>query len=77
MLLSLEGQAASTMTLSQAAEAHGVPVDDPHQALDDALVTAQLFLVLAARLKRTASFASMRRLVPSFSVGSQRAWTAG
>jgi DNA polymerase III epsilon subunit-like protein len=27
----------------------GVPVADPHHALDDALVTAQLFLVLAAR----------------------------
>jgi DNA polymerase III subunit epsilon len=77
MMLALEDRTESTMTLSQAAEAYGVPVDDPHQALDDALVTAQLFQVLAARLKPTASFASMKRLVPSFSVGSQRAWTAG
>ena len=27
-----------------------MPVSDPHDALDDALVTAQLFLVLAGRL---------------------------
>ena len=30
----------------------GVPVANPHDALDDALVTAQAFLVLAARLSR-------------------------
>jgi DNA polymerase-3 subunit epsilon len=33
--------------LSGTAARYGVPVADPHQALDDALVTAQLFLVLA------------------------------
>jgi DNA polymerase III subunit epsilon len=36
--------------LTQTAERFGVPVGDPHDALDDALVTAQLFLVLAARM---------------------------
>ena len=36
--------------LTQTAERFGVPVADPHDALDDALVTAQLFLVLAARM---------------------------
>jgi len=36
--------------LTQTAERFGVPVSDPHDALDDALVTAQLFLVLAARM---------------------------
>jgi DNA polymerase-3 subunit epsilon len=36
--------------LTQTAERFGVPVSDPHEALDDALVTAQLFLVLAARM---------------------------
>jgi len=33
--------------LTGTAERYGVPVADAHQALDDALVTAQLFLVLA------------------------------
>jgi DNA polymerase-3 subunit epsilon len=36
--------------LTQTADRFGVPVSDPHDALDDALVTAQLFLVLAGRL---------------------------
>jgi DNA polymerase III subunit epsilon len=36
--------------LTHTAERFGVPVSDPHDALDDALVTAQLFLVLAARM---------------------------
>jgi DNA polymerase-3 subunit epsilon len=37
-------------SLSSAAERYGVPVANPHEALDDAMVTAQLFLVLADRL---------------------------
>jgi DNA polymerase III subunit epsilon len=37
--------------LSFEAERRGVPVADPHQALDDAFVTAQLFLVLARKLR--------------------------
>jgi DNA polymerase-3 subunit epsilon len=37
--------------LTHTAERFGVPVSDPHDALDDALVTAQLFLVLAARMR--------------------------
>jgi DNA polymerase-3 subunit epsilon len=36
--------------LTATAERFGVPVATPHEALDDALVTAQLFLVLATRL---------------------------
>jgi DNA polymerase III subunit epsilon len=36
--------------LSWAAARVGVPVADPHDALDDALVTAQVFLVLTSRL---------------------------
>ncbi len=36
--------------LSGTARRHGVPVDNPHDALDDALVTAQLFLVLVRKL---------------------------
>jgi DNA polymerase-3 subunit epsilon len=42
----------SRMTLSAAAGRLGVPVASPHDALDDALVAAQLFLVLADRLER-------------------------
>jgi DNA polymerase-3 subunit epsilon len=38
-------------SLSSAAERYGVPVASPHEALDDALVTAQLFLVLASKLE--------------------------
>lgn len=37
--------------LSTTAERYGVPVASPHEAFDDALVTAQLFLVLATRLE--------------------------
>ena len=36
--------------LTASAEAYGVPVANPHEAFDDALVTAQLFLVLASKL---------------------------
>jgi DNA polymerase-3 subunit epsilon len=45
--------------LSATAERYGVPVASPHEALDDALVTAQLFLVLADRLERR-GFGSVR-----------------
>ena len=37
--------------LSATAERYGIPVANPHEALDDAMVTAQLFLVLASRLE--------------------------
>ena len=47
-------RAAPGYALTQTAERFGVPVSDPHDALDDALVTAQLFLVLAGRLPRAA-----------------------
>jgi DNA polymerase-3 subunit epsilon len=53
LALALEDLAAdSRMTLTAAADRFGVPVASPHDALDDALVAAQLFLVLAARLER-------------------------
>ncbi len=39
--------------LSWAAARLGVPVANPHEAFDDALVTAQLFLVLTGRLSTT------------------------
>ena len=38
------------LSLAAAAARYGVPAADPHHALDDALVTAQLFLVLATHL---------------------------
>jgi DNA polymerase III subunit epsilon len=57
LVLELEGEEAARLTLTDAAERFGVPVASPHHALDDALVTAQLFLVtatrMAARGKRT------------------------
>jgi DNA polymerase-3 subunit epsilon len=43
-------RAARGYGLTATAERYGVPVANPHDALDDALVTAQLFLVLAAKL---------------------------
>jgi len=54
-------------SLSSAAERYGVPVANPHEALDDAMVTAQLFLVLATRLEArgfgsTRSFLRLTRL---------------
>jgi DNA polymerase III subunit epsilon len=42
-------EGAARWSLSTAARVHGVPVEDAHHALDDALVTAQLFLVLATK----------------------------
>ena len=47
----LLGNEGARMTLEQAADRLGVPVASPHHALDDALVTAQLFLVVASRLE--------------------------
>jgi DNA polymerase-3 subunit epsilon len=51
-------------TLTSVAERHGVPVASPHHALDDALVTAQLFLVVAARLRsgRTPMIRDLQRV---------------
>ncbi len=37
-------------TLEQTAERYGVPVEEAHQALDDAVMTAELFLVAATKL---------------------------
>lgn len=39
------------LSLTVAAERFGVPVASPHNALDDALVTAQLFLVTASKIR--------------------------
>jgi len=52
LVIALEGDAGRQLTLTTAAERFGVPVANPHHALDDALVTAQLLLVTASRLAR-------------------------
>jgi DNA polymerase-3 subunit epsilon len=52
LALALEGAGrAARRTLSDTAVRYGVPVETPHDALEDALVTAELFLVLASRLE--------------------------
>ncbi len=53
MALALEGERRPGVrfSLTATAERYGVPVARPHEALEDALVTAQLFLVLASRLE--------------------------
>lgn len=50
----LEGSVpqSSDYTLTATASRYSVPVANPHHALDDALVTAQLFLVVATKLAR-------------------------
>jgi DNA polymerase-3 subunit epsilon len=48
--LPLDARSQPGYPLTATAERFGVPVADPHDAFDDALVTAQLFLVLATRL---------------------------
>ncbi len=50
LVMELEPKDGAGLTLTEAAERFGVPVASPHHALDDALVTAQLFLVTASRL---------------------------
>ena len=52
LVIELEGfDQEIRQSLSSAAEHYGVPVANPHEALDDAMVTAQLFLIVAARLE--------------------------
>jgi DNA polymerase III subunit epsilon len=52
LALELEGaDRESRFGLTITAERYGVPVANPHEAFDDALVTAQLFLVLATKLE--------------------------
>ena len=50
LVVALEGESHGPLTLAACAERYRIPVADPHHALDDALVTAQLFLVTAAKL---------------------------
>lgn len=63
MVIELEGLDQDVrQSLSSAAEHYGVPVANPHEALDDAMVTAQLFLVVAARLEARGSLSTRRLL---------------
>ena len=50
LVLALLGAEGAHLTLSEAAARFEVPVAAPHHALDDALVTANLFLVTATEL---------------------------
>jgi DNA polymerase-3 subunit epsilon len=63
LMLALEGPGAQERSLSSAAARYGVPVADPHHALDDALVTAQLFFVMAERLARRDGLATVGDLL--------------
>jgi DNA polymerase-3 subunit epsilon len=63
LMLALEGPGAQERSLSSAAARYGVPVADPHHALDDALVTAQLFFVVAERLARRDGLATVGDLL--------------
>jgi DNA polymerase-3 subunit epsilon len=49
-----DGNGSPSYALSAAAGRFGVPVHSPHDALDDALTTAEVFLVLATRLSASA-----------------------
>ena len=50
LVAALEGEERGPLTLSACAERYRIPIASPHHALDDALVTAQLFLVMATKL---------------------------
>jgi DNA polymerase-3 subunit epsilon len=50
LAFALEGDPPAPFTLTAVADRYGVPVASPHHALDDALVTAQLMLVVGSRL---------------------------
>lgn len=50
LVATLEGEEHGPLTLASCAERYRIPVADPHHALDDALMTAQLFLMLATKL---------------------------
>ena len=51
LIARLLGTDSPRLTLEQAADRFGVPVASPHHALDDALVTAELFLVATSKLE--------------------------
>ena len=58
-----EVSASFANSLTRCATHYGVPVAAPHEAFDDALVTAQLFLVLTSRLRRDGGIPTVRDLL--------------
>jgi DNA polymerase-3 subunit epsilon len=60
LVLALLGPEAGALTLSQAAARFDVVVTRPHHALDDALVTARLFVATAGELAGTGRLRSAR-----------------
>jgi DNA polymerase III subunit epsilon len=60
----LEGRRASrSVSLVAACGQHGVPVESAHNALDDAAMTAQLFLVIATKLARFGGYDALGALL--------------
>lgn len=60
----LEGRRPSrSVSLVEACRRHGVPVGSAHNALDDAAMTAQLFLVIATKLAAAEGYATLRSLL--------------
>lgn len=62
LMLALDPHRYAHATLTDVARDHGVPVTSPHHALDDALVTAQLFLICATNLE-AAGYRDVRSLL--------------
>ena len=69
LMFALEEEPPAPFTLTTVAERVGVPVASPHHALDDALVTAQVFLIAGARseargVRTVRALQRIRRLEP-------------
>ncbi|HET9671473.1 MAG TPA: 3'-5' exonuclease [Actinomycetota bacterium] len=60
LVLAVLGPDGGALTLSDAAARFGVTVTTPHHALDDALVTARLFLAAGSELAATGAIRSVR-----------------
>ena len=60
----IEGRTPSrAVSLVAACTRHGVPIESAHNALDDAVMTAQLFLVIATKLGRHPGYGRLRDLL--------------
>ena len=65
------GADARRLTLEAACRRFGVPVERTHHAFDDALMTAELFLVLAGGLGRAGTQPTLRTLVATARRGAR------
>jgi DNA polymerase-3 subunit epsilon len=72
-VIALLGPDAAALTLSEAAARFDVPVTAPHHALDDALVTANLFVATATALSAGGGLRSTR---DAMRIGRARGLTA-